>query len=467
VWSPAENRESFNVTLGRDTMHLNDVIQNYHDFLTPEIAEEADFTLRKKLRERNLYFGDRPICVVLRPYFYAESDWLFMKDALQKLLSAFSRVHEACMTDAGYREQLKLEPYEEELHTLDKATRLPWTSSRLDTFFILENRSLKCVEYNAETPAGIGYNDILADVFDELAPMKNMQKAVNIEPMRSLQTLEESLLRAYYDWGGRTQPQIAILDWSEVPTLNEHEITREYFEMNGYRTILADPRAVEYRDGKLMLGDFRINMIYKRVLYSELVQIMGTDNAVLNAVRDRAVFITNSPSAKLMAKKASLAMLSDERNANLFTSAQQEAITAHIPWTRVVTERKTTYEGKEVDLLPFIAENRERFVLKPNDDYGGKGVVLGWECSADGWEATLKQAIETPHVVQEKVTMLQRKFPTWLNGELDISPRYVDADPYIFNGSMVYGCLTRLSPLALLNVTAGGGSVVPTYIVRA
>ena len=127
---------------------------------------------------------------------------------------------------------------------------------------------------------------------------------------------------------------------------------------------------------------------------------------------------------------------------------------------------KTTYKGKEVDLVDFISENRERFVLKPNDDYGGHGVVLGWECSADGWASTLKQALETPHVVQEKVSMVEQRFPAWINNELDISQRYVDADPYVFNGDMVFGCLTRLSPQALLNVTAGGGSVVPTYVIN-
>jgi hypothetical protein len=31
----------------------------------------------------------------------------------------------------------------------------------------------------------------------------------------------------------------------------------------------------------------------------------------------------------------------------------------------------------------------------------------------------------------------------------------------------VSGCLTRLSSSALLNVTAGAGSVVPTYIVES
>jgi uncharacterized circularly permuted ATP-grasp superfamily protein len=324
---------------------------------------------------------------------------------------------------------------------------------------------LKCVEYNAETPAGIGYNDVLADVFDELEPMKRFREKYQLEAMRSLDTLTDALLKAYYEWGGRKKPQIAILDWGDVPTLNEHEITRDYFLRNGLKAILADPRALDYRNGQLMYKDFRIDMIYKRVLYNELVENMGIDNAVLRAVRDRAVFMTNSPSAKLMAKKASLAFMSDERNAHLFTAEQYASINAHIPWTRVVKERKTTYAGKEVDLVPFIAENRDRFVLKPNDEYGGAGVVLGWECSSDGWESTLKQALETPHVVQEKVQLVQREFPAWVNDELSISKSYVDADPYVFNGDKVYGCLTRLSPLALLNVTAGGGSVVPTYII--
>ncbi|MEL7433058.1 MAG: hypothetical protein AAFN11_03850, partial [Chloroflexota bacterium] len=62
--------------------------------------------------------------------------------------------------------------------------------------------------------------------------------------------------------------------------------------------------------------------------------------------------------------------------------------------------------------------------------------------------------------------LVKREFPSWDNGELTISERFVDADPYVFNGDDVYGCLTRLSPLALLNVTAGGGSVVPTYVIR-
>ena len=62
--------------------------------------------------------------------------------------------------------------------------------------------------------------------------------------------------------------------------------------------------------------------------------------------------------------------------------------------------------------------------------------------------------------------VVQRDFPTMIDGQLDISERFLDADPYVFGGTNVHSCLTRVSSKSLLNVTAGGGSVVPTYIIR-
>jgi uncharacterized circularly permuted ATP-grasp superfamily protein len=124
------------------------------------------------------------------------------------------------------------------------------------------------------------------------------------------------------------------------------------------------------------------------------------------------------------------------------------------------------FHGEEVDLVEFVGANPERFVLKPNDEYGGKGVVIGWETSPDIWRATLIQALSDPFVVQERVKTIVRDFPSYIDGKLDIHPRFVDANPYVFYGKTVYGCLTRLSSLTLLNVTAGGGSVVPTFIIQ-
>lgn len=445
-----------------------EAIERYHALLTDEVAGEAHDVLQTDLRARDLYFGDRPLCRVLRPHFYLRESWDYLTRETEVLLSAFTKVHGACIADAKLREQLDLEPYEEQLFGIDAYADIPpWTSSRLDAFYLQDSGYLRFVEYNAETPAGIGYGDLLTESFLKLEPMKRFQDHYKVYDFPGMGHLLGALLFAYKRSGGTEAPQIAIVDWQEVPTLNEHEITRIFFEQNDVSAVLADPRDLEYRDGHLWAGDFRVDMIYKRVLISELIDRMGLDNPIVQAVRDKNVLLTNGFSAKLLAKKASLAFLSDEQNRHLFDAAERAVIEAHIPWTRRVADRKTSYEGRPVDLLPFIADHRERFVIKPNDEYGGHGVVLGWEASSDEWNATIRTALTTPYVVQERVDPVIRDFPMMLDdGSLDISPRYVDADPYIFYGKTVGGCLTRLSSVALLNVTAGGGSVVPMFVIE-
>ncbi|MFN8418629.1 MAG: hypothetical protein U0528_05200 [Anaerolineae bacterium] len=91
---------------------------------------------------------------------------------------------------------------------------------------------------------------------------------------------------------------------------------------------------------------------------SELIQRMGIDNPIVKAVREGNVSMQNAFSAKLMAKKASFAVLSDERNAHLFSDEECRAIEEHIPWTRNVSDRKTVFHGQEIDLLSYVAEHR-------------------------------------------------------------------------------------------------------------
>jgi uncharacterized circularly permuted ATP-grasp superfamily protein len=130
-----------------------------------------------------------------------------------------------------------------------------------------------------------------------------------------------------------------------------------------------------------------------------------------------------------------------------------------------VEERHTTYSGMPVDLVPFMLKYREQLVLKPNDDYGGHGITLGWLVDDATWEEAVQKALGSPHVVQEKVGIPREPYPSVIQGELQIFDRMLDTAPFIFYGEYVDGCLTRLGTDPLLNVTAGGGSSVPTFVV--
>jgi hypothetical protein len=47
-----------------------------------------------------------------------------------------------------------------------------------------------------------------------------------------------------------------------------------------------------------------------------------------------------------------------------------------------------------------------------------------------------------------------------------VSERMIDIAPYVTDTSRVDGCLTRIATDPLLNVTAGGGSSVATFLVE-
>ncbi|MGH2373052.1 MAG: hypothetical protein ACRDIC_06180 [bacterium] len=447
-------------------MVLRDAIARYHDLLSGDIAAESQAQLDDQLRRRGLFFGDRPICTVLRPRFLTRAQYDFIRTRSLVLLGAFEKAYRAAMTDSNVRAQFGLTDWEEALVRHDPGYPTYGPTSRLDAFGSGPD-DLRFTEYNAEVPAAVAYNDVLSEVFFALPIMREFLHEYEVRPLPARHSVLHALVDAFQRWRGRREaPRIAILDWREVPTYSEFVLFDEYFKSQGLASVITDPREVEYRNGRLVAGDFTITLIYKRVLLSELIDRGGIDHPVVRAVRDGAVCMVNPFRCKILHKKASLAVLSDEANSYMFTPEEQAVIDAHIPWTRRIAERKTMYRGQPVDLIPLVLEHRERFVVKSNDEYGGKGIVLGWLTSPSDWERAVRVGLDEPAVVQERITVPSEPYPSMIDSRLEVIDRMLDTNPYAFYGSYVDGCMTRLSTEALLNVSAGGGSTVATFVVE-
>jgi uncharacterized circularly permuted ATP-grasp superfamily protein len=276
----------------------------------------------------------------------------------------------------------------------------------------------------------------------------------------------DTLLRAYRQWGGRDTPLIAIVDWEGLATATEFEIFRDFFGRRGVEAMITTPQALEFRDGRLFAGATPIELVYRRALMHELLARKEEVAPLLRAYEAGAVCVVNAFRCKLLHKKAIFAVLSDEENAHLFTPDEREAIRRHIPWTRKVRDGYTAFGGCRVDLAEHVLANRERLVLKPNDEYGGKGVVLGWETGPGEWEAALRGAMAGSYVVQERVATEQTPYPIYEGGALRMVEMTTDMDPYVFDQRRVDGVLTRVSAASLLNVTAGSASTLPTFLVE-
>ena len=443
-------------------------ISRYHDLLgSDSLAADSQSQLDKLQEIRGLHFGNRPSCTVLRPRFLTHGQYGFLRERVKVLLPAFQKVYDRALADPVFRKRFGMRDWEDELLGIEPRFACPSPTSRFDSFFVSE-RELKFTEFNTETPAGAGYSDALAEVFYGLPVFQEFQRRFDCQPIPCKPGVWHALLDSFAQFRGvaHEAPRIAILDWREVPTFSEFVLFYDYFRSMGVEARNVDPRDMEYVGGKLMSGDYHITLIYKRVLISELIERGGIDHPVVRAVRDGAVCMVNTFRCKILFKKASFAVVSDEANAGLFTPDELAAIRDHIPWTRVIEERQTTLDGQTIDLIPFVMANKDCFVLKPNDDYGGRGIVLGWTVDPPIWERAVNQAQAEHFVVQQRVNLPYEDFPGFENGQLRIIPRMLDTNPFVAFGTHMHGCLTRISTEALLNVSAGGGSTVPTFLIE-
>src|SRR6185503_5312018 len=446
---------------------LNEAVSHYHDLLNDrQLAEESLALLDQGLEHAKLIFGGRRLSPYLRPHFVTEDDFGNVVRVCETVWSAIEKVKDAAVVDSALFDDLGLTEIERELVQIDPGYRFVSPTARLDSF--LTDEAYSFVELNGESPAGIAYADAAYEIFQQLPVMKRFAERYRLRTLEGRPLMLKVLLDCHREFLGRKPgraPQIAIIDLKGMPTQKEFELFREYFEAQGYPSIISSPEELEFTSNRLRAGDFEIDIVYKRLLVNEYLPIMKEQPALLDAYRARAICMVNGFRSKIIHKKALFAVLTDARYKSLFTSHEQEMIKSHVPWTRRVQSGKSDYFGKEIDLLEFIGEQRDRLVLKPNDDYGGHGIYIGWNIDEIGWDEAIHNALANgDYLVQERVPTAREVFPALTSeGTIAFAEQLVDLDPLLFNGK-VGSAFTRLSSNELANVTSGGG-MVPTFII--
>ena len=443
---------------------LDEAVTKYNKLL--ESGPHRDLSWAAALQERmeseKLSAGGRLICPFLRPSFISRRQYDSLVRTGEALIGAIDRMEQMVLSNPALLARLELLPAEKMLASIDPGYQSLQVAARLDTHLV--NGHLHFVQFNADSPSGAGYADALSNLFWDLPPVKEMRKKYTLTRTGSRKHLLQALIKSYRLFGGKRKPNIAIVEFRPAyhSGRSEYELFREFFREEGYATEIVSPEQLEYRNGVLRKGAFEIDLIYRRLGVQEFLIRFDLTHPLVQAYRDRAVCVVNTFRAELAHKKAMFGLLTDEALTAKFPAVERKAIREHVPWTRLVSAAKTKYDDKTIDLPDFIAHNRERLALKPNDDSGDLHTYLGWEMDANEWERALKQAMRAPYVVQERVEPVRSIFPMMSFGHLEFREMQVDVHPHAYLGK-VQGCSSWLSSGRSGFSSAAG--IVPTFIV--
>jgi glutathionylspermidine synthase len=415
------------------------------------------------LTEHDVVFNGETIPFVLMPHFVSPGQIRRVRHAVGCLSRVLDRFCDAYPEDDRLRAELAVSDAEDALIRIDHGFPRPLRICRLDAF--LQGYDVKFLEFNADSPAGIGYTDVLHEGLTRALDLPRVRAEFDTAYTPMLPELYATLLDAYRHVRAAhpelpETPRLALIDAPGSPSVPEFRIVCAGASDAGIEAVHGTLDDLSYDGKELSLDGAPVHLVYRRALLEDV-----GEGDLVAAIRDGRVCAVNPFRARVANNKKLFALLQDPRFSHLVNGEEAEAISATIPWTRILRPGRVTYGTWVVDLLPFIADNRERLVLKPASDYGGHGVALGMETDQETWEGIVEAHAErADFIVQEYVPVPEEMFPTVEGGHVQMRLKRFNINPFGIGGRYA-GMITRISDRAVINVSAGGG-LLPSVVGR-
>jgi hypothetical protein len=407
-----------------------------------------------------LMLRPRIINPIQRSYFHYVC--LQVVDALKKLCGLY-------LADARVRKLLPLSEAEE------RWLRDAWghgvprhhtVISRLDanTDFTAPDwrENFQFFEANSVGVGGLYYAPIAEQIILEIVvpELRALEPALFLEANANTRDLLLHELRLHARSIRRPRCHIALLDDPDnVGGITEYPRLAEYFESQGQRAVVADPRQIELRGEELHYEGLPIDVLYRDVELKQFIRMeeQGADLAAIKKAFERNQMVSSL--AGDFDHKSCWEIFTDDQFAHCFTAAQWRIFHRHMLWTRLIRDTTTADDsGRMIDLLPYVRTHQQQLVIKPNREFGGTGVIIGPEVTPAEWEDALEDAAARPCtcVVQRYTPVRRKSFPVVRDdGEIVTEDLHVTCG-FVVSADRI-GILGRASKKKVVNVAQQGG----------
>ncbi len=264
---------------------------------------------------------------------------------------------------------------------------------------------------------------------------------------------------------GVPEPRVCILGWSThgFGSAAYFADVIDDFDRQHIPCVFAVPSDLDFSAGALTHRGQRIDLVLRMFVTADAHEANLDLAQLRQAMRAGATAVLSPELGSLYASKKVLAWLSESTDA--MAAADRHFVRTHLPWTRVVADGSVTWEGNRASLLDLLIRERERFLLKPVDQHGGDGIVVGRDVDEDVWEkAVSSSSLGGRYVAQEFWAPDPLTVPVLLPAEGAV--RFVQAacvfGPMIFGGRLggVQVRHTDRPTTSMVNAFGGRGGVM-------
>lgn len=337
-------------------------------------------------------FNQQAVPFLYNPLFFSTADIESFKELTNTLMSIINKVIKKFLASSEFRSKFGFRDQLEELILVDPGYSINVPMARFDIFYHHPG-NFKFCELNADGSSGMNKTNVLERIFLNTTAVKELKSRYQISCFELIDTWVTESLKNYRQFNAQTdKPNVVIMDWQDAGNIEEFEAFKNAYENRGCRAVIADPRQLRYDGKKLYHQEMPVDLIYRRLVTSELMDRYDQLTDLIQAYRAGAVCIVGSLRSEIIHNKIIFKILHQD-TADFLTTAECEFIAKHVPYTVEFSENRNIYlETKQ---------NKDMYVLKPTDQYAAAGVYLGKDFSTREWQQLLEQCWDNNYLVQE------------------------------------------------------------------
>lgn len=371
--------------------------------------------LKETAQERGYTYRGKPIPFAYQPLWIAEEDEGNFSDIVEATSRIVRKVTDRYVEDASYRRLFPFSRALEELISIDPGYAMPAPMARFDVFY-RTGEDFQFCEINTD-----GSSAMLEDRrIGELLMQSEIAEDLRASGWRfSLYELFQSWVRTVEEIyaearGARDGFSVAIVDRTESSTPDEFAAFREAFSLLGHPAKISDVRNLTYRGGRLYDGDFPIDVVYRRLVSSEMMEILDACGDFVAAYREGAILTVGSFRSQVAHNKTFFEVLRHPATQEMLTREERQWVEAHIPLTR-------TFSG-DPSLLQEALRRKDALIFKPTDRNAGSGVYTGRSMREDAYAEAVRSDFGHDYIMQEFVPPKPILFPEWTSGGWRFEP---------------------------------------------
>lgn len=385
-------------------MHASKIIDDYIELIKSDEEKYAkDYeVLKEMVANSTAYYKGQPVPFNYQPFFLDQIDLENFKYILDKIMTISKKVINEYLKNPEYRKLFRFPKFIEDMILVENKYGVEVPMGRFDIFY-KGKEDFKFCEINTDGSSAMNEDMVLSKILLSSHGLKEFSKKYQLSSFELFDSWVRESLELYkkFDPTNPT-PNVAIMDIMESATKTEFEEFKKAYEKAGLNCEIVDARDLEYRDGSLYHKDFKIDLIYRRLVTFELIENKEDCQDFIDAYMDNAMCTIGTIQSQVIHNKIFFKILYDKETREFLDEDDIDFIENHIPFTGIFGESEEVFEK--------VKNNKDGYIIKPMDKNASTGVYTGLDFSQEEWEEKLREDFDNETIYQEFVTDMKIPF---------------------------------------------------------